>query len=206
MDTKALARAERAEFADLIAELSDDQWQAQSLCAPWRVRDVAAHVISYGQLTPARFAARLARGQLLDRVNALGVAAYAERTPRQLSELVRADLDPSGLTAWFGGRVALVEAMIHQQDIRRPLGLPRVIPSQRMRVALDFTRYAPLIRGAWRTRGVRLVATDLAWTHGVGPEVRGTAEALLMVMAGRRAALADVAGAGRSRLAHLLVR
>ena len=84
--------------------------------------------------------------------------------------------------------------MIHQQDIRRPLRLPRTIPAERLRAALDFVRYAPTIRGAWRARGVRLVATDVDWSHGKGPEVRGTGEALLMIMAGRPDALADLDG------------
>ena len=91
--------------------------------------------------------------------------------------------------------------MIHQQDIRRPLRLPRRIPAERLCAALDFVRYAPTIRGALRARGVRLVATDVDWSHGKGPEVRGTGEALLMVMAGRPDALADLDGAGVVRLA-----
>ena len=96
----------------------------------------------------------------------------------------------------FGGRVALTDNMIHQQDIRRPLGLPRTIDSERLRAALDFVRYAPTIRGAWRVRGVKLVATDVDWSHGKGPEVRGPGEALLMVMAGRTDALGDLGGSG----------
>lgn len=73
----------------------------------------------------------------------------------------------------------------------------------RPRVALDFARFAPLIRGAWRARGLRLVATDLDWSHGTGPEVRGTGEVLLLllIMAGRQDALAELDGPGRARLA-----
>jgi hypothetical protein len=67
---------------------------------------------------------------------------------------------------------------------------------------LDFALFAPTIRGAWRARGVRLVATDLDWTHGRGAEVRGSGEALLMVMAGRRAALDDLDGPGKAKLAQ----
>jgi hypothetical protein len=92
--------------------------------------------------------------------------------------------------------------MIHQQDIRRPLAIPRVIEPQRLRVALDFALTAPRILGAWRARGVRLVATDLDWSHGKGDEVRGTGEALLMAMAGRRAALDDLEGPGKAKLAQ----
>jgi hypothetical protein len=53
-----------------------------------------------------------------------------------------------------------------------------------------------------RARGVRLVATDLDWSHGRGPEVRGNGEALLMAMAGRRAALDDLDGPGKAKLAQ----
>jgi hypothetical protein len=47
---------------------------------------------------------------------------------------------------------------------------------------------------------VRLIATDSDWSYGKGPEVRGPGEALLMVMAGRPAALRDLEGAGTSTL------
>ncbi len=43
---------------------------------------------------------------------------------------------------------------------------------------------APDIAGPWRIRGVRLVATDLRFSAGAGPQVTGPAEALLMAIAG----------------------
>ena len=85
-------------------------------------------------------------------------------------------IPPRGLTAGFGGMIALVDGMIHQQDIRRPLGVPRSIPAQRMRAVLNYALTAPAVRGTRRARGVRLVATDIEWTHGSGPEVDGTAK------------------------------
>lgn len=206
VDVKALARDEREELADLVGTLSEGQWNQPSLCGSWRVGDVSAHVLAYGQLTPTRAGAQLAQGRFLETINATGVAQYVNCTPTRLAGLIRLNLQPTGLTAGFGGRVALVEAMIHQQDIRRPLGLPRAIPPHRLRVALSFTRYAPLIRGAWRTRGLRLEATDLPWAHGTGPIVTGPGESLLMAMAGRPAALEDLSGPGKPRLVRLLTR
>jgi len=47
VDVRRLAREERADFAAFLATLSPQQWQAPTLCAAWRVRDVVAHVISY---------------------------------------------------------------------------------------------------------------------------------------------------------------
>jgi len=68
--------------------------------------------------------------------------------------------------------------------------------------ALEFTKWAPRLLGAMRARGVRLIATDLDWSHGDGPELRGTGEAVLMVMAGRAAALDDLDGPGKAKLAQ----
>jgi hypothetical protein len=92
--------------------------------------------------------------------------------------------------------------MIHQQDIRRPLNLPRAIPAERLHAALEFATMAPLIRGGWYTRGVRLIATDLEWSTGRGPEVRGPAETILMAMARRPSAFADLTGPGVMILSH----
>jgi len=35
---------ERASLADLLAELTPEEWARPSLCTGWRVRDVAAHL------------------------------------------------------------------------------------------------------------------------------------------------------------------
>lgn len=202
MDALDLARAERLEFADLLEGLTPDQWSAPTLCEHWRVRDVVAHILSYEGLPPAALARRFAAGRLrTDRINALAVAALDGTSPDELVAMLRRHATPTGLGAGFGGRIALTDNMIHQQDVRRPLGLPRVVAADRLRVALDFARWAPLIRGAWRARGVRLVADDLDWAVGRGPEVRGGGEALLVVMAGRRDALGDLSGPGVDRLA-----
>ncbi|MGH3675870.1 MAG: maleylpyruvate isomerase family mycothiol-dependent enzyme [Mycobacterium sp.] len=198
-----MACEERQDFADLLAGLSPDQWEQPSLCEQWRVRDVAAHVLSYEELSRWGLVKRFAKGGFLPhRVNAVGVAENATRSPEQLTELARASIRPRGLTAGFGGMIALVDGMIHQQDIRRPLRIPRAIPPERLRAVLDYALTVPAVRGAKRSRGVRLVATDLDWSHGSGPEVRGPAEAILMAMAARPDALEDLTGPGESALAR----
>ena len=199
--TEQMARDERAEFASFLEGLTPEQWTSPSLCEGWRVRDVAIHTVSYDELGPAGLVTRFVKGRLsTDRINAIGVADYADRTPEQIVALIRSCTEPNGLTGGFGGRIALTDGMIHQQDIRRPLGLPRTIEPQRLRTALDFARWAPTIRGAWRARGIRLVATDLDWSAGRGDEVRGPGEALLMAMAGRPDALDDLDGPGKAKL------
>jgi uncharacterized protein (TIGR03083 family) len=203
MTLRAFARAERADLASFLQSLSPEQWEAPSLCERWRVRDVAAHVLSYDELGPAGLLRRAVKGRLLlDRVNAVGVADYSRRSPEELVALAQAHVEPSGLPAAFGGMIALLDGMIHQQDMRRPLGMPRHIPPDRLRAALQCALFAPAVRGVWRARGVRLVATDLDWSAGRGPEVRGPGEALLMVMAARRGVVSELSGPGQPKLAE----
>lgn len=203
MTTMEMACEERQDFADLLSQLAPGQWDQASLCERWRVRDVVAHVVSYDELKPWAVVRRMARaGFIPTRANDIGAAEYAVRTPGQLTELMRACIPPRGLTAGFGGMIALVDGMIHQQDIRRPLGIPRDIPPQRLRAVLDYSLKVPAVRGARRTRGVRLIATDMDWTHGEGPEVTGPAEALLMIMAARPDALNQLSGPGKTTLAQ----
>jgi len=197
-----LACAERADLADLLASLTPAQWDAPSLCAGWRVRDVVAHMYSYEELGLVGLIGRFVKGGILpDRVNAVGVAAYADRSPDELLALVRTHQRPRGLTAGFGGRIALTDGTIHHQDIRRPLGLPRDIPADRMLSVLEFARTAPTIGASKRVRGLTLVATDLEWTAGSGPVVEGPAESLLMAIAGRRGITGELTGPGQPTIA-----
>lgn len=204
-DALELATAERTDLARFLEKLTPQQWVAPTLCTEWRVAQVVAHTVGFDDLGPRQLAAVFLRGRLsVDRINADEVAKFGEATPEQLVQRVRDHARPAGLTSGFGGRIALTDTMIHHQDIRRALGVSRDIPAPRLRVALDFARWAPLIRGAWRARGLRMTATDVEWAAGTGPLVRGTGEALLMAMAARPAALADLEGPGVPTLARRL--
>jgi uncharacterized protein (TIGR03083 family) len=197
-----LARAERADLLAFLTGLTPQQWDAPTLCEGWRVRDVVAHMISYEGLPGRELVRRFARGRFrLAGVNAVGVAEMRDARPDALLARLAQHLEPNGLTTGFGGRVALLDAVIHQQDIRRPLGIPRTIPAERLVPALSFARFAPPIGAFWRARGLRLVATDLGWSDGRGPEVQGPGEALLMAIAGRRGVVEELTGPGRATLA-----
>jgi uncharacterized protein (TIGR03083 family) len=200
-DVMAMAREERAEMADFLAALRPEQWEHPTLCTGWRVRDVVAHAVSYEEHGARDLIRRLVRARVRPGLlNHVALAEYASLDPPELVTFLRDHLTPAGATARFGGRVGLVDAMIHHQDIRRPLGLPRRIPAERLRCALPFTVSAPPLRGFWNARGVRLVATDLDWSRGKGPEARGSGEAVLMVLAGRRGVARELTGPGASIL------
>ncbi|MGW4100939.1 maleylpyruvate isomerase family mycothiol-dependent enzyme [Mycobacterium sp. NPDC004974] len=205
LSVRAQARRERQEFADLLDGLAPHEWQAPTLCAGWDVRDVAAHTIAYlGQTRLGLAASMLAARGRVDRINDRALRADTGAGPDELRTRMRAGTDPSGAGALYGCRVALIECLIHQQDIRRPLGLPRTVKPDALLTSLTFARISPVIGGARRTRGLRLIASDLDWSAGRGPEIRGPGEALLLAMTGRFPAVADqLQGPG---VAHLCGR
>ncbi|BBY16083.1 maleylpyruvate isomerase family mycothiol-dependent enzyme [Mycolicibacterium litorale] len=188
---RTLARLERLEFADLLDRMTPEQWASPSLCAGWTVRDVAAHTVAYLDQSRIALAANMIRfAGDVDRLNADGVDRHSRIGRSELADRMRRGSEPAGAGALYGGRVALIECLVHQQDIRRPLGLHRDLDAGRVRVCLDYARLSPVVGGRRRTRGVRLVATDVDWTAGNGPEVVGPGEALLFAMTGRAAAVA----------------
>ena len=198
-----MARAERADLAEFLATLTPQDWQAPTLCTRWSVKDVVAHVISYEELGALGLLKRFAKGWVV-RANQVGVEEFAALTPQQLLEFLRGHLEPHGLTAGFGGMIALVDGTIHHQDIRRALNRPRVVPPDRLARILPLVPSNPRLGAGRRIRGLRLRATDVEWTHGDGPEVTGPGEALLLAMTGRPAALADLDGPGVAKLGRRL--
>lgn len=169
------------------------------------MRDVVAHVVSYEGAGAVELTRRFTQGRfMLNRINGVSLQQQQEREPDELLALLREHVTPRGLTSAFGGRVALVDTLMHHQDIRRALGTPRDVPAERLRAALPFAFIAPPIRARWHVRGVKVVASDVAWSGGTGPEARGAGEAILMVMGGRRGVAEELTGPGAQRLVNRL--
>jgi uncharacterized protein (TIGR03083 family) len=202
-DLKRLAHDERADLAEFLTTLTPEQWEAPSLCTKWSVKDVVAHVVSYEDLGIGGLVGRFAKGLVVN-ANQVGVDEFSHLTPEELVAYLREHLNPSGLTAGFGGMIGFVDATVHHQDIRRALDRPRAIPSDRLARILPLVPGNPRLGAGRRIRRLRLRATDVDWTHGSGPEVLGPGEALLMAMTGRPAALDDLEGPAKATLAQRL--
>lgn len=205
-DLRELATAERLDLADYLDTLAGDEWDQPSLCPGWAVRDIVGHVPSYDELGWAKALALFARSRFsLNRSNQILVERSSPLSPGQLVARLRAHAAPRGITSLFGGAIALTDSMIHHQDIRRALGHPRTVPEERLVAALEFAPRARALPAPANARGLRLVATDVDWSHGAGPEVGGPGEALLIALAGRRQGLSDLSGPGHATLAARVV-
>jgi uncharacterized protein (TIGR03083 family) len=176
-----------------LRTLNPDDWGAPSLCEGWRVRDVVAHLL-YDTTPLPRYLLEAAKvGFSAHRMNARAVKGSSGTDFAQLVDALERSIG-GGSFATLVPSLALADALIHHQDIRRPLNRPRAIPPERVLSVLDHPD--PFASPRRRTRGLRFAATDVFWSRGDGPEVRGTGEAIVMAIAGRSAAIDDLSGDG----------
>lgn len=208
MNVREMVWAEQEELRALLADLAADDWDRPSLCGDWKVRDVVAHLISLNQAGPWGF---LQATVSIHWFNSVAVRRRASMTPHQLLDAFETVMGLRGLGRVVPRSAMLVEVLVHSQDIRRPLGLRREIPPERLRVLLprsvSIASFVPgfgFTGARWRARGLHLTATDLDWSWGRGPEVSGPAEAILMAVLGREAVLEELSGDGVPKLASRL--
>ena len=208
IDVWGAVRDERIALIADLERLRPEQWSAPSLCAGWTVRDVVAHLVAATEASGAAIALALARsGFRLNRMLGDDARRRARgRTPDELLAAYRgcvgSEHTPPATRPWQ----MLSDTMLHSQDIRRPVGLRREFPGDRLVTVLDrLAPMRPILGVKQRIAGLRLRATDLDWTFGQGPEVAGLGEALMMAMGGRSAALVDLDGEGVTILRQRLL-
>ena len=128
---------------------------------------IAAH--AGGSCVLASAATVAACGASADRAAARGCVQGTERSRRRSGNRVERD----------EGRIDMTEAY-----------------ELRNLVEAEQADFVELLKGLMPEKGLRLVAPDIVWWSGTGPEVRGPGETLLMALNGRGPALADLTGDG----------
>jgi len=196
-----MIKAEREACADVVEKLTPEQLSTPSWCEGWSVRDVAGHMIATGDMTFGSFYSNLFKSGFRFSVMANRLAAAnRDGDPATLASRLRAK--SSGPNHPPGPTVAMLgEAVVHGEDIRRPLRVSRTIPEATLVAVADFYKKSNLILGAKRRiAGLRLKATDADWSHGDGPEVTGPMASLVLAMTGRSEAIAELSGEGTETL------
>lgn len=198
---------QRLVIADLLDDLTPAEWDAPSLCAGWRVRDVAAHLALAPQ--PPGLADMVregwrARGRF-HRLNHDVAVRYADDPGRDLAAEIRATASSRTLPAVTNYRNIFFDVMVHGQDIAIPLGRTIELPVRAAATAA--TRVWTMGWPFWskhRLKGLRLRATDTDWSVGRGLEIAGPITPLLLLLTGRPAALPHLDGPGTALLADRL--
>lgn len=195
-----IARQRRA-IADLGDTLSTDQWSSPSLCGEWSVHDVAAHLVMALTTPIRRVLVEMARARGdFHRANVALTTATAAASSAELLRLLRANAESHFTPPGLDSRSQLADNYLHAQDMFVPLGLSAPGELASWPVILDFL-VSPKARRGFVGRelpDVTWTASDVAWFHGRGAEVRGPASALGIAICGRRARLDELSGEGAS--------
>ena len=203
-ETWQTVHAERRRLAVDLSELRADQWSLPSLCPGWDVHDVLAHMVDSARTTRLSFVRDLFRARLdFDRANENGITRHKNQDPRQTHAAFEAALN---LTRTPPAALAtrLVEAIVHGEDIRRPLGITAAYPDSAIHQALIYQLRTPVSLGGGRERaiGLRLIDHKTGESQGQGEDVEGDPIDLLLALSGRPVHPERLTGSGAPRLAH----
>jgi uncharacterized protein (TIGR03083 family) len=184
---EAAVHAERREQADLLATLTPEQWNAPTLCAGWRVREVIAHTTAPFHTSLGRMLRDLvqARGNFNRMADRSARRDAARMSPEELLAILRDNITHPWTPPGGGPQGALSHDLIHGLDITVGLGLDRRPPPERVALVLAGLRPKNVAFFGTDLTGVRLQATDLDWGYGTGTPLRGLAQDLLLVICGR---------------------
>ncbi len=187
MNIKDAVAAERRDQAELLENLTQQQWEAPSLCAGWRVKEVVAHTTLPFRTSMGRvlFEMLKAGGSFNRASDRMARKDAAKLSTDELLGSLKANFEhpwaPPG-----GDQVgALSHDVIHGLDITVALGLDRKVPHDRLRLVLDGVKPGHVKYFGADLKGKKLVATDLDWTFGEGAPVHDEAQNLLLLVCGR---------------------
>lgn len=200
-----LVHAERAALVEDLTGLSPEQWRHETLCGRWDVEHVVAHLTAAASLNQWQWLRSMLGARFRPDVhNQRRLEEHRGSTPAKTLERFRAvihsSIAPSSDTPAYLG-----EVIVHAQDIRRPLGLPRTPSIDALTPVAEFyARRDFAVASRTHAADLQLRADDGPFSAGTGPLVTGTTLALVMAMAGRIPYLEDLQGPGvpvlRSRL------
>lgn len=187
-DVRDAIAAERRELAAVLHGLPAAAWEAPTLCAGWRPREVVAHITMPFRYSRSQVVWQLVRARgdfnrMADRCARQDAAALS------VSDLVAA-LERNAGHPWKpsggGYEGALSHDVIHGLDITVALGLDRTVPRDRLRIVLSAITPRRVAYFGAELAGVELRADDLEWSFGSGTPVSGAAQDLLLVLCGRK--------------------
>lgn len=195
---------ERAALSEALTVIDIAQWDTQSLCDAWKIRDVVAHLIDATQFTiPGMFRVVARHGIGFNSMRASLALERGAQPPEQLLADLGNTVGVRVKPPWARPIDMLCDTAVHAQDIRRPLGMTHVFPADTAIAVADRIHKIGFLFGTRkRIAGLRLVASDVTWSKGDGAEVTGPIEALFMMMAGRHGAIIDLSGEGIATLAR----
>lgn len=196
----------------LLEQLDPSEWNHPTLCEHWTVRDLAGHLTMQGLTVgdalrtmvrePAVLAASFGG---MNRMICEMSKARGRVPIDSLLDQIRATITNPRPNPGLTENEALVDVLLHSQDLAIPLGRELAVRPALAAVAADRVLS---YRTSWKGKvfadlgagRYRLVATDIDWARGSGSLIQGPMVSLLLLVGGRRAGLDQLSGPGAEEL------
>jgi uncharacterized protein (TIGR03083 family) len=206
-DIEALIDIERTRLLEVLEKLDNQQWNAASLCAGWRVRDVVVHLLMPYHLSVPRFLGKMAAAGFKFDKMADRLATGDTRPNGRLLDALRATKESRFNIPGSRPEAPLCHLVIHAEDIYQPLGIDHTINPQSANIVLE-QMTTPQARRSLKPGlldGLAFSAHETGWSYGTGAQVIGSASALIRTLAGRAAATDELIGDGAAQIRRLAV-
>ena len=188
--------AERQSLSDFLGTLEPEQWTSATWCDKWNVQDLVAHLTAAGNITaPHFFAGFVKTGFKFDAFVEGDLRNYNGGSPADVKarfdKIIPSTRKPPGP----------VRRTRRSDGARRGHPAPARLrgehaPEHLVALADTYKKTGAPLRAKKRLEGLKLEATDVDWSTGEGPGVRGPCMSLILAMVGRTDALDDCEGDG----------
>ena len=204
---------QRLRTTDLLETLGPGEWTRPSLCEGWTVRDVAAHLTLQQLTLGSALVGALGHPGSLNHVIHASARARATLPPDQLIAAIRGMVGSRRHNVGVTPLETLIDIVVHGQDIALPTSRVLEVPPDVAATAAarvwdgQLSRWGRAKATVFRRLpydGHRLAATDVDWSVGDGPEIRGPVLMLLLLLTGRAVAISHLDGEGTTDLVERL--
>ncbi|MFZ0664750.1 MAG: maleylpyruvate isomerase family mycothiol-dependent enzyme [Acidimicrobiales bacterium] len=188
---------ERASLLELLETLSPDEWNTQSLCTEWRIRDVVGHLVSETTMSIRKLiTGTIKSGFRVNKFIASDACRKGALSDLELVEAFRTAVSTRTHLPGLSSMSMLEGIVIHSLDIRQPLLRDNGVPERRMVLVASDLLSSRFFVGQKLFAGLRIAATDADWSRGEGEEVKGPIEGFVLAMSGRFVGLDKLQGGG----------
>lgn len=195
-DVREMTRQEGEALLEFMKGVPEEQWSTQTVCDPWTVKHLVAHLTALSNQTMPNFAKRMiTTGFNFQKVVDGDLKKHLESKDVMVANFESSIRNPT--TPKMLSEVALGEFLVHGEDIRRALGQTGNSPPEHAgQIGAMYAESKKPINGKARTVGLSLRATDSDFRWGEGPEVAGAGIDLLRAVSGRLDGLDRCQGEG----------
>lgn len=199
-EAREMTRAEGESLVEYLRGVPEDGWGQSTVCDPWTVQHLVAHLTALSNQTMPNFMKRMiTTGFNFQKVVEGDLQKFLGEPAQMIAKLETSIANPT--TPKMLTHIALGEFMCHGEDIRRAFGDRGEHPAAHVsELGPKYMTTGKPLQGKTRTKGLSMRATDGDFTWGDGPEVAGPGIDLIMAATGRTEALDHLEGDGLATL------